>query len=75
MRQLPLTLTAQVTFPRTLQLVKVQTGQVQVARVGGRVQSSQNQPEPVAVLRLESTCVAPSEEALKPFVSKALDRH
>ena len=63
------------TFSGTLELVKIQTWQRHIARVCGRIQPAQHQAEPVGLLGLNASLVPGGEEAFKPFVSKALDRH
>ena len=62
-------------LPSTLQLVKFQARQIQVAGVSRGMQPAENQSESVGMLRLDPTLVAGGEEAFEPFVPKALDRH
>ncbi len=61
--------------PRTLQFVKVQAGQVHVARIGRGVQPAENQPKPVCVSRLDASLTASGEEVFETLMPKCPDRH
>jgi hypothetical protein len=58
-----------------VQLVKAETGQIHVARIGRCVQSTEDKPQAVGVLRLDPARRAGGKQTLQPLVSKSLDRH
>jgi len=58
-----------------VQLVKAQARQIHVARVSGRVQSAEDEPQAIGVLRLNAAPTASGEKLFESFMSKSLYRH
>ncbi len=62
-------------FPRALQFMKVQAGQVHVARIGSGVQPAKNQSKTAGLSRLDATPTTRGKECLQTLVPKCPDRH
>ena len=62
-------------FPRALQFMKVQTGQVHVARISSGIQPAKNQSKTVGLSGLDATPTTRRKEALQTLVPKCPDRH
>ena len=74
-RQLPLTLTAQVPFPRALQFMETQAGQIHILRARRGVERAKNQAQSIRMLGLNATFGPGGEELFQSLVPKSLDRH
>jgi rubredoxin len=61
-------------LPGAAQFVKIQARQVHIARARRRVQTAEDQPEPVGVFRLNSRLGPGGEVPFESFVPKPLDR-
>ncbi len=58
-----------------MELVEIQTRQVHVTGARCRVQTAEDQPQPVRVFRLNSRLRAGGEEPFESLVPESLDRH
>ena len=57
------------------ELVEIQAGQVHIARARRRIQTAEDQPEPIGMIRLNPRLGAGGEELFESFVPKSLYRH
>ena len=75
MRQLPLTLTAQVSGSHAFEFVQPKPRQIHVHGSGGDIQAAEDHAQAVGVFGLNAGLGARPKEAFQAFVSKFLDRH
>lgn len=75
MRQLPLTLTAQVPARTPFEFVQPKPWQIHVHGSGGDIQAAEDQAQAVGVVGLNAGLGARPKEAFQALVSKSLDRH